>query len=94
MKQGSNPKCLRLRKGSYPNLDNAILKWLVIVSGRDVTVSALVLKTRAKEFSEQMNVKNFQAYDGWLGHCNKRHNVSFKAVSGEGNACTNEMTVP
>ena len=86
MKQGSNPKCLRLRKGSYPKL--------MIVSGRDVPVSTLVLKTRAKEFSEQMNAKNFHAYDGWLANCKKRHNVSFKAVSGEGNACTSEMTVP
>ena len=75
-------------------MDNAVFKWLLAVRSRDVAVPALIFKTKAKEFAEKMNVKDFQASDGWLDRWKKRHNVSFKAVSGGGNACTSEMTAP
>ena len=45
-----------------------------------------------------MNVENFKAPNGWLDHWKKkkqtRFNVSFKTVSGESNACTDEMVAP
>ena len=41
-----------------------------------------------------MNVENFKASDGWLDRWKKRFNVSFKTVSGESNACTDEMVAP
>ena len=61
---------------------------------RDVAVSTLVSQTKAIEFSEKMNVKNFKASDGWLDRWKKRFNVSFKTVSGESTACTDEMVAP
>ena len=51
MKQRNNPNRQRLREGTYANLYSAIFKWLLVVSGRDVAVSELVLKTKAKEFA-------------------------------------------
>ena len=41
-----------------------------------------------------MNVENSKASDGWLDHWKKQFNVSFKTVSGESNACTDEMVAP
>ena len=41
-----------------------------------------------------MNVENFKASDGWLDCWKKQFNVSFKTVSGESNACTDEMVAP
>ena len=41
-----------------------------------------------------MNVENFKASYGWLDCWKKRFNVSFKTVSGESNACTDEMVAP
>ena len=61
---------------------------------RDVAVSTLVSKTKAIEFAEKMNVKNFKASDGWLDRWKKRFNVSFKTVSGESTACTDEVVAP
>ena len=94
VKKGNNSKRQRLREGSFANLDQAIFKWLLIVRSRDVAVSALILKTKAMEFAEKMNVKDFHASDGWLYRWKKRYNVSFKTVSGEANACTSEMVAP
>ena len=61
------------------NLDQAMFKWLLVVRKRDEAVSALVFKTKAFEFAEEMNVENFKAFDGWLNRWKKRFNVSFKA---------------
>ena len=52
----------------------------------------MVLKTEANEFAEKMNMKDFHASGGWLDRLKKSHNISLKAVSGEGNTCTSEMT--
>ena len=41
-----------------------------------------------------MNAENFKALDGWLDCWKKRFNVSFKRVSGESNACPDEMIAP
>ena len=71
-----------------------MFKWLLVVRSRDVAVSALVFKTKAIEFAEKMNLKNFKAPDGWLDYRKKRFNVTFKTVSGESNACTDEMVAP
>ena len=71
-----------------------MFKWPLVVRSRGVAVSALVFKTRAIEFAEKMNVKNFKASDGQLDRQKERFNVSFKIVSGESNAWTDEMVAP
>ena len=71
-----------------------MFKLLLVVRSRDVAVSALVFKTIATEFAEKMNVKNFKASDGWLDLWKKRYNASSKTVSGESDACTDEMVAP
>ena len=91
LKNKDNWKRQRLRQGTFQNLDQAIFKWLLIVESRDVAVSVLVLKTKAIEFGEKMNVENIKASDGWLECWKKQFNVSFKTVSGKSNACTDEM---
>ena len=87
-KKGSNSKGQPLREGTFANLDQVMFKWLLVVRSRDVAVSALVLKTKAIEFAEKMNIENFKASDGWLDRWKKQFNVSFKTVSGESNVCT------
>ena len=57
-----------------------------------MAVSALILKTKAIDFAEKINIENFHASDGWLNRWKKRYNVSFKKISGVGNAYTDEMT--
>ena len=93
-KKGSNSKRQRLRQGSFANLDQAMFKWPLAVQSRDVAVAALVFKTKAIEFKKKMNVENFKASDDWLDCWKKRFNVSFKTISGESNACTDEIVAP
>lgn len=81
-------------EGLFANLSQAIFKWFLIVLSIDVAFSALIFKTKAIEFTEKMTVKDIHVSDGWLGRWKKLYNVSFKAVSGEANACTSEMAAP
>ena len=73
-----------LKQGTFANLDDLIFKWLLIVRSRNIVVSASILKTKAKELSEKINIKGFQASDGWFDRWKNRYNVSFKMLSGEG----------
>ena len=91
---GSNSKRQRLRQDTFVNLDQAKFKWFLAVLSRVVAVSTLAFKTKAIDFEEKINVENFKASDGWLDRWKKRFNVSFKTVSGESNACTDEMVAP
>ena len=93
-KKRSNWKRQWLRQGTFANLDQAMFKWLLVVRSRDAAVRALVFKTKAIESAEKINVENFKASDGWLDHLKKWFNVSLKTVSGESNACTDEMVAP
>ena len=56
-----------------------------------MAVSSLILKNKATEFAEKQNKKNVQASGGWLDRWKTRHKVTFKAVSGDENACTTPM---
>ena len=86
-KDGKTMSLVPVKYGIPTNLDQVMFKWLLIVWSRNVAVSALVFKTKVIEFAEKMNVEHFKASDSWK----KRFNVSFKTVSGECNACTDEM---
>ena len=93
-KKESNSKHQQLRQGTFANLDQAMFKWFLVIRSRDAADSALVFKTKAIEFAEKMNVQNFKESDGWLDRWKKQFNVSFKTVSGESNACTDEIVTP
>ena len=64
--QGNKSKRRRLKQKTFANLDDLIFKWFLTVRSRNVAVLASILKTKAKEFSEKINIKGFQVSDGWL----------------------------
>ena len=39
-----------------------------------------------------MDIKDFTASNGWFDRWKNRHDVAFKAISGEAQSCTLEMT--
>ena len=92
--QGSKSKRRRFKQGAFANLDYLIFKWFLTVRSRNVVVSAPILKTKAKKLVEKINIKGFQASDGWFDCWKNRYNVSFKTASGEGNSLMAEMTTP
>ena len=55
--QGNNSKHRRLKEGTFANLDGLIFKWLLTVRSRNVVVSASILKLKAKELAEKINIR-------------------------------------
>ena len=75
--QVNKSKRKRLKQETFANLGDLIFKWLLTVRSRNVVASASILKTKAKELAEKINIKGFQASDGWLDCWKIRYNVSF-----------------
>ena len=95
---GNNPKRRRLREGTYADIaiDKVIFKWLLTVRSRNVPVSTQgsteALKEKTLNFAREIKVENFSASDGWVTRWKVRFHIPLKKVSGEGNACTSEIT--
>ena len=72
----------RFRGSPYESIDEACYKWLVNARGRNIPISATVLKTKALYIAKELGCNDFSASDGWLDRWKKRKNVSFKTISG------------
>ena len=59
---------------------------------KHIPVNGIIIKEKPLSLAKSLELTNFRASDGWLDKWKQRHNVTFKAVSGEGNAVTPEMT--
>ena len=53
---------------------------------------ARVLREKALSYAKEMDIKDFIASNGWFDRWKSRHEVAFKAIAGEAQSCTLEMT--
>lgn len=65
------------------NIDKLIYEWFVKARSKNIPLSGPIIRSKAKEVAEQLNYQNFNASSGWLERFKRRHNISFKTVSGE-----------
>lgn len=65
------------------NIDRLCYEWFSRARSRNIPVSGPLVKAKAREIAEQSGYSNFTASDGWLQKWRKRHNISFKCISGE-----------
>lgn len=77
------PKRFRLRKASYPNVEEALLMWLRDARSRNIPVNGLLLRKRAEQLAVVLNQEQFQCSEGWLSRFKSRHAIAFKCLSGE-----------
>ena len=62
------------------------------IHSNNIPVNGIIIKEKALSLAKSLELTDFRASDGWLDKWKQRHNFTFKAVSGEGNAVTPEMT--
>lgn len=58
-------------------------EWFARARSQNIPVSGPLVKAKAREIAEQSGCVSFTASDGWLQKWRKRHNISFKCISGE-----------
>ena len=59
---------------------------------RNVPIGGYIIRENALDFAKELNITDFKASDGLLDRWKNRHNVVFRAISGEERSCTEEMT--
>ena len=89
---GASLKMQRLKPCGNENLDQALYTWFVQMTQQGVPVSGPVLREKALRYAKEMDIKVFTASNGRFDGWKNRHDVAFKAISGEVQLCTLEMT--
>ena len=82
----------KLKKSDNKDLDEAVFTWFKNVRSNNILVNGIIIKEKALSLAKSLELTDFRASNGWLDKWKQRRNVTFKAVSGEGNAVTPEMT--
>ncbi|XP_065357188.1 tigger transposable element-derived protein 4-like [Calliphora vicina] len=64
-------------------IDKLCYEWFVKARNKAIPLSGTLIRSKAKEIAENMNFADFSASSGWLERFKKRHNISFRTISGE-----------
>lgn len=86
----ANPTRKRLRKVTYADVEDALLKWFADARSRNVPISGPLMLSKAKDFAFLLDFPDFSPGNGWLHRFKARHGIVFKAVVGEAASVNNE----
>jgi hypothetical protein len=78
-----NDKRKRLTNCVFPDIDEAMIKWVTTARQRNLHLSGDILKEKVKEFADALGHEEFLSSSGWLEKFKERHNVVQKAICGE-----------
>ena len=82
----------KLSVGKHDSIDKAVYKWFMNARERNVPIGGYIIREKALDFAKELKITDFEAADGWLDRWKNKHNVVFRAISGEEKSCTEEMT--
>ncbi|GBL85560.1 hypothetical protein AVEN_34710-1 [Araneus ventricosus] len=80
----------RMRKSKFDEIEEVLVRWLKHARSQNVTISALILKEKAIEIVEELNIQDFGGNNGCLECFKDRHCLSFKTICGEAVAVEGE----
>lgn len=72
-----------IRRSNYPQLEEAIIRWIHQMRGQKVPLSGPLIKEQALKFAQMMNINEFKASDGYIAGLKKRCNIEYRIESGE-----------
>lgn len=89
---GSNKK-KRARDPVRPDVDAALFQWFSAARAQSVPISGEILKAKAEELATELDPDHVEwtCSNGWLCRWKVRHNISYKAVSGENAVVSKEV---
>ena len=82
----------KLKKSDNKHLDEAVFTWFKNVRSNNIPVNRIIIKEKTLSLAKSFELIDFRGLVGWLDKWKQRHNVTFKAVSGEENAVAPEVT--
>ena len=81
-----------MKESDSKDLDEAVFIWFKNARSSKIPVNAIIIKEKVLSLAKSLDFTDFQNSDGWLDNWKQTRNVTFKAVSGEENLVTPEMT--
>ena len=67
----------------YPVVEKCTLEWFRFARNKNINISGLMIREKAKWFVEKQGINNFKASVGWLDKFRMRHDIIFKVICGE-----------
>lgn len=87
----NNSERKKLRESNYPKLDEALLLWIRQMRSKNVAINGNLLKEKACEYGDKLNLPNFVASNGYLDRFKKRHGLKFMNIVGEKQSVPTEV---
>ena len=82
----------RVRPARFNAVDDALLQWFTHARSSNIPVTGPAMKAKAEDISHQLGIYDWSCSEGWLHRFKKRHNISYKVISGERGAVDEEKT--
>lgn len=80
------------RQSKFDEINVKVFDWLKQVLAKNLLISGLLLREKAKEIAVASGLGDFKASNGWLESFKQRHKLTFSAVCGESNDTCTEQT--
>ncbi|XP_040358278.1 tigger transposable element-derived protein 6 [Ixodes scapularis] len=77
------PGFKQARGAKHAKLEEALLVWFKQARASCVNIDGGILREKAQEIADRLDIADFTCSNGWVDRFRKRHGISYRAVSGE-----------
>ncbi|XP_050064482.1 tigger transposable element-derived protein 4-like [Aphis gossypii] len=77
-----SPQRKKLKVSNFPQIEDAMLKWIHKARDHNLPVSGPLIQEKAKEFAQELGLE-FHGSSGWLHKFKMRNGIISKIISGE-----------
>jgi hypothetical protein len=93
VQENANTSIMRTKrlKNNAAELDMRVYEWFSQARSRGICITGPMIKEKATISADHIGMDGFKASNGWLECFQKRHNISWRAVSGESNNMPSEV---
>lgn len=84
-------KTIRSSTPKFQELEDALFLWFGQARSAGLTVSDLILRTKAQSLGERLGVTDFQYSNGWLQRFKSRRNISCHKYEGEADSANRDV---
>lgn len=81
--ESPSSKKKRMKVSSFPELEEAMVKWINRARDNHVPISGPLIQEKALEFAEELGIEGFKGSTGWLKTFKSRNGIIEKIISGE-----------
>ncbi len=82
-KTSENLNVKKLRNCKHESIEKTVLAFIRQARAVNIPLSGTIVQEKARLYASKMGVADFRASGGWLAKLKRKHNLTFKTMSGE-----------